>query len=70
MAPLVVNIIVNCCCTHVLLKETEETNGFFVTLLSLVAFQLGGVGVGLLVYPWLCLWEICFPIILAAEATP
>ena len=44
-----INIIVNYCCTPVLwysqmLKETktEETIVFFVTFLSLVAFQLGG----------------------------
>ena len=29
-----------------MLKETEETIDFFVTFLSLVAFQLGGAG------PW------------------
>ena len=48
--PLVVTIIVNYCCTRVglcctrkMLKETdtEETIGFFVIVLSLVAFQLG-----------------------------
>ena len=45
---MVVNIIVNYCCTRVcctqkMLKETEseETIGFFVIFLSLVAFQLG-----------------------------
>ena len=45
--PLVVNIVVNYCCTQKMLKETEteETiTGFFVTFLSLVAFQLGGAG--------------------------
>ena len=46
-----INIIVNYCCTRVLLytemlqkTETEETILFFVTFLSLVAFQLGGGG--------------------------
>ena len=45
--PLVVNIIVNYCCTRVLLhakmlKETEnEETIIFVTLLSFVAFRLG-----------------------------
>ena len=29
-----------------MLKETEETIVFFVTFLSLVAFQLGGGGAG------------------------
>ena len=43
-----INIIVNYCCTRVLLyakmpkeTETEETIVFFVTFLSLVAFQFG-----------------------------
>ena len=41
-----INIIIDYCCTRVLLyakrlKETEETIVFFVTFLSLVAFQLG-----------------------------
>ena len=48
---LVVNIIVNYnCYTRVLLyakeligAETEETNSFFVTFLSLVSFQLEGI---------------------------
>ena len=45
-----INIIVNYCCTRVLLyakmlKETEETIVVFVIFLSLVAFQLvGGPG--------------------------
>ena len=44
-----INIIVNYYCTRVLLyakmlKETEETIVFFVTFLSLGAFQLGGKG--------------------------
>ena len=46
-----INIIVNYCCTRVLLyakmlteTETEETIVFFVTFLSLVAFQVGGGG--------------------------
>ena len=44
-----INIIIDYCCTRVLLyakmlKETEETIVFFVTFLSLVAFQLGGAG--------------------------
>ena len=46
-----INIVVNYCCTRVLLyakmlKETkaEKTIVFFVTFLSLVAFQLGGEG--------------------------
>ena len=46
-----INIIVNYCCTRVLLyakmlteTETEETIVFFVTFLSLVAFQLGRGG--------------------------
>ena len=39
--PLVVNIIVNYCCTRKMLKETEETAGFSVTFLLLVAIQLG-----------------------------
>ena len=44
-------MIVNYCCTRVLLyamilkeTKTEETIVFFVTFLSLVAFQLGGSG--------------------------
>ena len=46
-----INIIIDYCCTNVLLyakilKETEETIVFFVTFLSLVAFQLGGGGGG------------------------
>ena len=42
--PLVVNIIVNYCCTRKMLQkpEAEETKGLFVTFLSLVAFQLEG----------------------------
>ena len=43
-----INIIVNYCCTRALLHakilketETEKTIVFFVTFLSLVAFQLG-----------------------------
>ena len=32
--PLVVNMIVNYCCTQKMLKETEETIDFFVTFLS------------------------------------
>ena len=44
-----INIIVNCYCTRRLLytkmlKETEETIVFFMTFLSLAAFQLGGGG--------------------------
>ena len=49
------HIVVNYCCTRVLLyakmiknkTETEETIVFFVTFLFLVAFQLRGLG------PWL-----------------
>ena len=44
-----INIIVIYCCKQVLLyakmqkeTETEETTGFVVTLLSLVAFKSGG----------------------------
>ena len=44
-----INIIVNYCCTSVLLyakmlieTETEKTIVYFVTFLSWVAFQLGG----------------------------
>ena len=57
-----INIIVNYCCTRVLLYakmlkeiETKETIVFFVTFLSLVVFQLGGGGpVPLLAMPTLC----------------
>ena len=38
-------------------KETEETIVFFVTFLSLVAFQLGGGGAGPLPSPWLRLCQ-------------
>ena len=44
-------------------RETEETIGFFVTFLSLVALQLEGSGrFGLLPFPpWLRLcWQCCF----------
>ena len=37
--PLAGNIIVNNGCTRKMLKVTEETTGFFVTFLSMVAFQ-------------------------------
>ena len=50
-----INIIVYYCCTRVLLyvkmlkeTETEERMVFFVTFLSLIAFQLGEGGAG----PW------------------
>ena len=49
-------IIINYCCTRRHLKETEETIVFFVTFLSLVAFQLGGGGRALYPPPWLRLW--------------
>ena len=54
-----INIIVSYCCTLALLyakmlKETEETIAFFVTFLSLVAFQLGGAGPP--GPPWLRQW--------------
>ena len=44
--PPLINIIVNYFCTRVLLyaKMLKETIVFFVTFLSLVAFQLGGSG--------------------------
>ena len=65
MGPLVVNIIVNYCCTRIcckqkMLKETEaeETIVFFVTFLTLVAFQL--LGGGSLGYPRLRLWVMNF----------
>ena len=41
---MVVNIVVTYCCTRKMLKESEGTIGFFVTFLSLVAFQLNDPG--------------------------
>ena len=53
-----INIVVNYCCMRVLLyakmlkeAKTEETIVFFVTFLSLVAFQLGGARVPSLATP-------------------
>ena len=50
-----INVIVNYCCTRALLHakmlketETEKAIVFFVTVLPLVAIQLGGLGP-----PWL-----------------
>ena len=37
---MVFNIVVSYCCKRKMLKETEETMGFFVTFLSMVKFQL------------------------------
>ena len=49
-----------------MLKETEETKGFLVTFLSLLAFQLGGSGY---VGTSLC-WESNIYSTTASEKTP
>ena len=57
---LVITVVREYCCKQRKLKETEteETTGFFVAFLSLVAFQLGGRASWALPPPWLRLWSV------------